>query len=52
MSEEGKRLGLRVVSDKVIPKETKDSESVQKLLKKNLENPELFGDETQFTREK
>jgi len=52
LSEDGKRLGLKVVSDKVIPKETKDSASVQKILEKNLQNPELLGDEEQFTKEK
>jgi hypothetical protein len=52
LSEDGQRLGLRVVSDKVIPKETKDSASVQKLLEKNLQNPELLEDEAQFTKEK
>jgi hypothetical protein len=52
LSEDGKRLGLRYVSTQVIPKETKDSTSVQKLLKKNLKNPELLADEVQFTKER
>ena len=52
LSADGKRLDLRAVNDKVIPKETKDSVSVQKLLKKNLGNSEMFGDEGQFVREK
>ena len=52
LSDDGKRLDLRVVNTKVIPKETKDSVSIQKLLKKNLQNSELFGDEGQFTKEK
>jgi len=52
LSDDGKRLDLRVVNTKVIPKETKDSVSVQKLLKKNLQNSNLFGDEAQFGREK
>lgn len=52
LSDDGKRLDLRVVNTKVIPKETKDSVSVQKLLKKNLQNAELFGDEGQFAKEK
>lgn len=50
LSDDGKRLDLLVVSDKVIPKKTKDSASVQKLLKKNLQNPELFGDKGQFAK--
>jgi hypothetical protein len=52
LSDDGKRLDLRAVNTKVIPKETKGSVSVQKLLKKNLQNSELFGDEEQFGREK
>ena len=52
LSDDGKRLDLQAVNDKIVPKETKDSVSVQKLLKKNLQNSELFGDEGQFAREK
>ena len=52
LSDDGKRLGLRVVNNKVIPNENKDPESIQKLLEKNLQNPELLGDETQFSKEK
>lgn len=51
LSEDGALIG-RAVSDKVIPDETKDSGSVQKLLEKNLQNPELFGEEVQFTKDK
>lgn len=52
LSDDGQQLVLRAVEDKVIPKETKDSVSVQKLLKKNLQNSQLFGDEGQYVREK
>lgn len=52
LSEDGKRLSLRVVSTKVIPEETKDSASVQKLLKKNLQNSELLANEVQFSKER
>lgn len=52
LSDDGQQLDLRAVEDKVIPKETKDSVSVQKLLKKNLQNSQLFGDVAQFVREK
>ena len=52
LSADGKTLGLRPVREKVMPKETKDPATVQKLLEKNLQNPELFEDEEQFTREK
>jgi hypothetical protein len=52
LSDDGKRLGLRVVNTKVIPNENKDSDNIQKLVEKNLQNPELLGDETQFSKEK
>ena len=52
LSDDGQRLDLRVVNTKLIPKELKDSGSVQKLLTKNLKNSGLFADEGQFTREK
>jgi len=52
LSDDGQQLFLRGIEDKVIPKETKDSVSVQKLLRKNLPNSQLFGDEGQYVREK
>lgn len=51
LSDDG-TLSLRNVNDLVVPDGTKDSASVQKLLKKNLHNPALFGDETQMTKDK
>lgn len=52
LSDDGKHLRLRNVSDKVISKETKDSASVVALLTKNVRNPELFGEEIEFRKEK
>lgn len=52
LSDDGKRLDLLVVSDKVVPKTTKDSASVRKLLKKTLQHSELFDDKAQFAKEK
>lgn len=52
LSDDGQQLDLRALDDKVIPKETKDSVSVQRLLKKNLQNSHLFGDEGHYVREK
>jgi hypothetical protein len=52
LSDDGKRLGLRLVNNKVISNDNKDSETIQKLVEKNLQNPELLGDETQFSKEK
>jgi hypothetical protein len=51
LSDDGTLIG-RAVSDKVIPDETKDSASVQKLLEKNLQNPALFEEEVPFTKDK
>jgi hypothetical protein len=47
-----KRLSLRNVNRKMIPKETKDSATVAALLTKNVRNPELFGEEIEFRKEK
>ena len=52
LSDNGKNLRLRSVNDKVIPKETKDSATVVALLTKNARNPELFGEEIEFRKEK
>jgi hypothetical protein len=50
--DDGKRLTLRSVKEKVVPKETKDSIAVAALLTKNAHNPELFGEEIEFRKEK
>ena len=52
LSDDGKNLRLRNVNDKVVPKETKDSAGVAALLTKNARNPELFGEEIEFRKEK
>lgn len=52
LSDDGKHLRLRSVSDRVVPKETKDSATVVALLTKNARNPELFGEEIEFNKEK
>jgi len=52
LSDDGKHLSLRNVSDKVISKESKDSATVIALLTKNARNPELFGEEIEFRKEK
>ena len=51
LSSDRKRLTLRSIN-KVIPKETKDSAAVAALLTKNARNPELFGEEIEFRKEK
>ena len=52
LSDDGKRLSLRNVSDKVISKKTKDSAAVVALLTKNASSPDLFGEEIEFRKEK
>lgn len=52
LSDDGNRLSLRNVSDKVISKETKDTATVVALLTKNARNPELLGEEIEFRKEK
>ena len=52
LSDDGRTLKLRSLNDKVVPKETKDSATVVELLTKNASNPELFGEEIEFRKEK
>jgi len=52
LSDDGKHLSLRNVSDKVISKEIKESGRVAALLTKNASNPELFGEQIEFRKEK
>jgi hypothetical protein len=52
ISADGNRLVVRSVNTNLIPKETKDSATVQRLLEDNLQNPALFDEEDQFTKEK
>ena len=51
LSDDGKQLYLRTVNDRVIPETTKDSITIQKLLRENLQNPQLFGSEGEYTKE-
>jgi hypothetical protein len=52
LADDGKRLSLRNVNRNVVPKETKDSATVAALLTKNARNPEPFGEEIEFRKEK
>ena len=52
LSGDGKNLKLLNVDEKVVPKETRDSATVVSLLTKNAGNPELFGEEIEFRKEK
>lgn len=52
LSDDGKLLRLRNVNEKIVPKETKDSAAVVALLTRNASNPDLFGEEIEFRKEK
>ena len=52
LSEDSKQLILRSVNRDVIPKEKKDSTVVANFLKDNAKNPDLFGEEIEFRKEK
>ena len=52
LSDDGKNLRLRNVNDKVVPKRIRDSADVVALLTKNAANPDLFGEEMEFQKEK
>jgi hypothetical protein len=52
LSTDGEHLQLGSVNTEVIPKETKDSLAIVELLKKNLQNPRLFGEAIEFRKQK
>ena len=52
LSEDGKNLRLRNVNNKLVPEGIRDSAGVVALLTKNARNPELFGEEIEFKKEK
>jgi len=51
LSADGKTLTLRVVNEKVVPSELKTSAAVQKRLKENAANPDLFEEEARFSKD-
>jgi len=50
ISADGNQLSLKGIDTKVIPEATKSVGDVQRLIKKQLQNPKLFRDELRFTR--
>jgi len=50
LSADGNHLSLKGVSTRVVPDTTKDRDAIQKLIKQNLSNPELYGEEMVFSR--
>jgi hypothetical protein len=52
LSDDGKNLRLRNVNDTVVLKGIRDSAGVVALLTRNAGNPDLFGEEIKFKKEK
>ena len=52
LSDDGKTLSLRNVTDKVVPTGIKDSATIVALLKQNARNPDLLSEEIEFQKEK
>ena len=50
LSVDGTKLTLRSINTKVIPGQSIDTAGMQKLVEKNLQNPELLNEETVFVR--
>ncbi|MSU49768.1 MAG: hypothetical protein EXS37_11900 [Opitutus sp.] len=51
LSDDGRRLTLRVVNDKLIPDDTKDSDRVKKLFEEHARDPALFGEGFVYVRQ-
>ncbi len=52
LSANGDNLSLWSINSKVVPEETKGRAAIQKLIKANLANPQLYGEELLFTRKR
>jgi hypothetical protein len=52
ISADGTQLSVKGVSTQVVPEKTKGQAALQQLIKANLANPKLYGDEIKFTRKK
>jgi len=52
LSDDGKTLSLRNVTDKVVPTGIKDSATIVAFLKQNARNPDLLSEEIEFQKEK
>jgi hypothetical protein len=52
LSDDGKNLTLRSVTDKIVPKNSKNSAAVAALLEKNARNPDLLGEQIEFRKVK
>jgi hypothetical protein len=52
LSEDGRNLTLRNISDKIVPKESKDSAAVAVLPEKNARKSDLLGEQIEFRKVK
>lgn len=52
LSADGNKLYIRMVNDEVVPEATRDSFTVRKLLRNNLQNPLLFRGQAEFSKVK
>ncbi len=52
LSPDGTQLSLKGVRTETVPEKTRGQAAFQQLIKQNLANPKLFGDEIRFTRKK
>jgi hypothetical protein len=52
VSGDGKRLTLRRINVEIIPKDTADSATIQKLIENNRGNPQLFSESSVYTRQR
>ena len=52
LSSDASRLTIRAVNTDVVPASTKDSDAIVKLIEKNRDNPKLFGEIAEYTRDK
>ncbi len=50
LSDDGKRLTIRVVRTEVVPESTHDRAALVKLIEANKDNPKLFGEEAVYTK--
>lgn len=52
LSSDDAKLGLKYVNPKFVPETVKDQAAIQEFIKRNLNNPSLFGEELVYSRRK
>lgn len=52
LSDDGRKLTLRRVSTAIIPGDTKDTRTIQQLIRAKLDEPGLFAEPVEFTRKR